>query len=276
MKLTDELFERGKNSKQICTIVDDEYVLLTKAMPVTDDKLDAYIENLKKAKEAGINIACVEDYRLINEKQLILNDGSSYTRGVFLETRAKGSTLNGRTLFSVEDNSSVSEVVDGYIKESIIYLEELEKRAEGSSEFYDKLVSDYIKMKKYGLTVDPKPLNYYYDEEEGFTLIDPISYSEGDEEEYLPSYIIEAVYGYGRPVLYIEDYKAGLPEELVPRYMRVYNELNSKIIMALKKNMVKEEYIDNAFERRGFKTSYQEGVMEKEDILARFGNTHRI
>ncbi len=267
MKLTDELFEIGKNSKKICTIVDEDYVLLTKTMPIVDKELDSYLSNLKKASEAGINLAYVEDYRLIEGTTHAYDNGISYTKGVFLEKRAHGKTMDGKTYFSLNGEEDVNKVVDEYLAANMIYLEELERRAQGNNEFYIKLVKDYLNLENFGLCGDPKPLNFFYDEKDGFTIIDPIPGNDYDFREFFPSYIIGAVYGYGRPFLYLEDVKLGLPKEMVDRYNKVYKVINEKIMIALKKNGIDEKIIIETFEKDAYKTSYIDKVMEKEEIL---------
>ena len=91
MKLTDELFERGKSQKQICDVIDDNYVLLHKTMPCSDQELESYINGMKQAKKDGINLSCVTDYKLIPETTHTFGN-VAFTKGVFIEERAKGIT----------------------------------------------------------------------------------------------------------------------------------------------------------------------------------------
>ncbi len=175
MQLNDELFEIGKNSKGICTIVNDDYVLVSKTMPVTDDKLDWYIETLKQCKQDGINIATVVDYRMIPENCHKFKDGVSYTKGVFLEERAKGVSLDSNSLYlDSKKNYNFSDVVVDYLRRIDYYISELERRSQASQEVYDKLVSDILGLLDHGLMIDPKPLNFFYREDAGFNIIDVI------------------------------------------------------------------------------------------------------
>ena len=103
MTLTDKLFDIGVNSNQICTILDDDYVLVTKSTPISDDRLDEYIDNIRKAKDSGINIASILDYRLIPDTTNCYGS-TCYSKGVFLEERAKG-VSNDKKIFWLSPSS---------------------------------------------------------------------------------------------------------------------------------------------------------------------------
>ena len=94
MKLNNELFELGKSSKEIFTPIDEKYGLVTKSMPVVDEDLSKYIKDIKDCNEAGINVARILDYRLIEgTTKSFYEEQFVYTKGVFLEDRAPGNTL---------------------------------------------------------------------------------------------------------------------------------------------------------------------------------------
>ena len=84
MKLNDELFEIGKNSIGTCKIIDNNYVLVTKKMPVSDELLEDYVNSIREAKEDGINICKIEDYKLLPETTSHFNNGTSFSKGVFI------------------------------------------------------------------------------------------------------------------------------------------------------------------------------------------------
>lgn len=80
MVLTDELFEKGKREIPVrgCLPIDENYVLIKKSMPCTDAELDGYIENIKKAHEAGINTPRILDYRLKAHHQRLIKMMEQY------------------------------------------------------------------------------------------------------------------------------------------------------------------------------------------------------
>lgn len=205
MKLTDELYEIGKNSKDMCIYIDDDYVLLKKKMPIEDNKLDKYIALINKAHEHGVNIASILDYRLI--------DGTTthgdYTTGVFLEERAKG--LSSRKMsvmyLKTKENYDFNDITKEYLNEIETYLNELEEKNKGSQEVYNKLVKDCLELNNYGLTVDPKPLNFFYDNDKGYTIIDTITSDKKEKDNiYFPRYIFSIVFGYHKTSLFIDAY----------------------------------------------------------------------
>ena len=209
MVLTDELFERGKNQKEKCTIINDDYVLLKKKMPCTDEELQTYINNIRKAKDSGINICSIVDYRLIDgttSKYTTQGKDISYTAGVFIEDRAKGTTNDGLTCEE--------------------YISDLEKRASADQIIYDKFVQDYVGIFNFDLTPDPKPTNFFFDEKEGFSIIDVIDVK-NTSNQYLARYIITAAFGYGIPV-----FKPGniLTESMYARYCKAKEEIFHKVV----------------------------------------------
>ena len=240
MKITDELFERGKNQKEICTVIDDDYVLIKKTMPCTDQEFPKYFENLRKAKESGINVCTIVDYRFIEDKKSVFNSGGkevSYTTGVFIEERAKGSS-NPEHKKPIKDCDSLRE----YINTCEEYITDLEKRASADQNIFDKLVSDYVGLFKFGLNPDPKPTNFFFDEKEGFTIIDVIDV-ENKSNEYLSRYLLGAVFGYGIPVSYsLGDTSGVLTESWYERYNKASEEIFKKVITSIKKLGLEDEY----------------------------------
>jgi hypothetical protein len=252
MKLTDELFERGKSQKEICTIIDDNYVLLHKTMPCSDQELEQYLKNMLEAKRNGINMACVTDYKLIEGSTRTFGN-ISYTSGVFIEERAKGVTSsdNTATYLSPNEEYNYDEVANDYLKRLTEYVELLEYRDNSTQEVYDKFVNDVYDLRKYNITIDPKPLNFFYSKEDGYTLIDPIPWNNQGESDlnYFPSYILTAIFGYGCPYISAVDSKRLITQDLYVRFQRAQSSLVNKVVIALKKRNVPDEDIQNAINR---------------------------
>ncbi len=252
MVLTEELYDIGKNSKEVCTIIDDDYVLVTKSMPVTDEKIDDYIEAIRKAKKSGINIATILDYRIIpGTTSSYCNGTINYSKGVFLEERAKGKSLEGYCLYyDSNKDSDIENFAISYIKKLDEYTKEMERRATGKQEYYDKLVSDCLRVKKFGIEIDPKPLNFFYEENVGFTIIDVIAdYGNnlGSVSPYFARYIFGIVFGYGRPVAIVDsEIFKGIPKEYSSRLINAYQVIYDKIVLALRKAKISESYITKA------------------------------
>ncbi|MBR5662286.1 MAG: hypothetical protein IKX00_01380 [Bacilli bacterium] len=244
MKLTNELFERGKNQKEICSIIDDEYVLLKKLMPCTDDKLQDYIDLIKKAKEEGVNIAQIVDYKLIDETTCTFGD-KSYTTGVFLEERAKGSQMP-------EFKIPIKSTTDLWAYQTTVndYITELEKRASADQSIYDKYLEDFLKLNDMGIIPDPKPLNVFFDENKGYSIIDVID-SKQNNNQYFVSYILMGVFGYGIPHTYqlSNSYYSFTTKSRYKKYEEACKTIFEKVTKAAKKYQIEEEYIKNDLKR---------------------------
>ncbi len=274
MVLSDELFEKGKSSKEVCTIIDDDYVLVTKSAPVVDKDIDEYVDNIKRAKKSGINIAAILDYRFIPGTTIYFDSNNiSFSRGVFLEERAKGVSLSSYYLYydSLKDDN-INELAIQYLNSLEEYVREIEKRSNGSQQVYDKFVIDCIKVKKYGIEIDPKPLNFFYDEDNGFTIIDVISKRDNSSmvSPYFPKFIFGIVYGYGRPVVMVDcNFFQGIPKEYSDRLRKAYQVIDAKIVAALRKAKVKENDIRVAIEGEANKYTTLDDIVEICDIETR-------
>lgn len=261
MKLNDELYEIGKNSKGIFTEIDEDYGLVCKSMPVTDEELEQYIYAITRAKADGINIAGIVDYRFIpgSTSTFKTNHGViSYTKGVFLEDRAKGKCLEAKNFYvSSRSSYDYNKLILDYLKAHLSYIEELERRAEASQEVFDKLVRDCLALTDYDLMIDPKPLNFFFHPEHGFTIIDVIKKPEAQNkviDEYMGSYMYSIVMGYGQPNMYVDNVKFnGLPKEYQDRLYAAYRVLNNKIITALRNNGFSDDLIGSTSNREGYR-----------------------
>ena len=235
MNLNEELFEFGKNNEGICKIIDSDYVLITKKMPIQDSKLKGYIESISKAKKDGIKISEIVDYKLIDGSASSFNNGVSFSSGVFIEDRAKGNSFYFKQFYVNEDN--IKDTVNEYMNTINFYIDELERRSEADESVYEKLVSDIITLPKYNIEVDPKPLNFFFDEEEGYTIIDPIPYSGLTKKEYYPNFIKSIVFGYGISHLYLDNTDISMmSNKQFDRYKNAKKVLLAKVEIALLKN----------------------------------------
>jgi len=269
MLLTDELFERGINQKEICSVIDDNYVLLHKTMPCSDEELTEYINNMKKAKKNGIDLSCITDYKLQSGATHTFGK-IAYTKGVFIEERAKGITHDGNTDTYLRPNKEYNyeEVARKYLYDLTSYIEKLEYFALGTQEMYDKFVSDYVNFSKYNIVIDPKPTNFFFDKDIGFTIIDPIPKHNGykDDIEYFPSYIAGAVFGYGCPYVSAEKSRRFITMDLLIRLNNATMNIVNKLTTALRKNNLNEEDIQKGIQRFTGRIGYNTEVIDINDL----------
>lgn len=250
MKLTDDMINLAKKDGKKCTIYNDDYVLLYKSMPVTDDKLDVYINKLNELYNNGINISNILDYKLVGPSSKF-NIGE-YTKGVFLERRAKGSCIGDIKNINFNNIENIEESINSYLNNINKYLDELEKRSNAHNFVFDKLIDDYLKICKIGLSPDPKPLNFFYDENEGYTIIDVI-YTEQDYNilKDLSRIMYIIIFGYNFPRLsYRYNNLNIIPIECLDRFNNIVNRLDDKMINSLlnigiSKNNIMEAIISN-------------------------------
>ena len=247
--MEDRLFELGKKSKKIFTRVSDDYCLVTKKMPIDDQHLEDYINGMRQARATGINIAEVIDYQMIPETVSFYDEGRvSYTKGVFLERMAKG-TSNGysSTYINTKHDEDITDAVNSYVTNLNEYVKTLDERANMSQKKYSKFVKDCIGLQDFGLIIDPKPSNFFIDPLEGVTIIDPIplnNIERLEDNEYFPRYISLAFLGYGRPKLYINgnDYSVVTPE-VKAKLINAYAQIDSKVSVALRQAGISAEVV---------------------------------
>lgn len=270
MLLTDDLFDVGVKSKQICTIINDDYVLVSKSSPIPDDKLEKYVDNVRKAKASGINIASILDYRLIPGTTNCYGKDLCYTKTVFLEERAKG-VSNDKKIYWLSSNSDydISIVVEHYLEKVKQYIEELENRASVPISFYEKFIEDCIKLHEFNLQIDPKPLNFFFDKNIGYTIIDVVDYN--GEVNVLPNgfaeCLFEIVFGFGRTDLFVELKNVSyLPEEYYDRLYNVSKKLEAMLVKVLRKYNVEEDIIKAVVYKNSSKYSYFLPFLDKDEI----------
>lgn len=262
MILTDEMYLIGTSSDKLCTYLDKDYVLLKKSMPVPDSGLEGYISNINKAFESGVKISRVLDYRFIPNTTSSYSNGNSYTKGVFLEERAKGEYVDRESIVvSLKNDYDFNSIVITYLNKFIKYMNSLEKRALAPQAVFDKLVWDCKKIEEFGLQVDPKPLNFFYDESNGFSIIDVIPSSDKTDEYSLATYIYVIVFGYGPTTLQIEhELYLGLPKEIKEKHAKILSLLNQKIQIALFNNGFNKAVVDDVEDKQSFR--YQDRYKE--------------
>lgn len=272
MKLTDELFARGVNQEDIFSVIDDDYVLLKKSMPCKDHELAEYISSIERAHNDGINTPRITDYRFIEGKTSTFgpeNDRYSYTTGVFIEERAKGKCIGSKGYVNYRNKDDYY----FYLNEIKEYIEELTNRACAPQEVYDKFVDDYIKLSEYGLNPDPKPLNFFFSKDTGFTIIDVIDVRD-ESLVYVPRYIFMGVVGYGIPRLLDADWQniSFIPQSLYDIYVDAQNKVVDKVLRALKSKNIDEEYIKNGLYSTKVNSDFK-GEVIPDDLLEEYINS---
>lgn len=267
--LTNEIINKIIKDNIKCTYVNEDYVILYKSMEVCDDLLPEYLARMKKAKANGINIATVIDYRLLEQKDI------KTSKGIFLEERAKGNVLNIRGIILKEtERYNFKKVIFEYLEKVQKYLIELEKRANASQEIYDKFLKDFISLYDFGLKPDPNSLNYLFDPENGFTIIDPyINNLNGLNEKKLFSFIINDIYGVSRPSILIKKEQIEgfyyLTENLKNKLEECSGKINKKICLAFKKQGYSMEYIISELERNKMRFFVEEEALEIDDLVTK-------
>ena len=228
-KLTQEIVDSVVKNNQKCTIYDD-VVILYKTFDVTDDKIDDYISKISELKEQGINTPAILDYVKIKTSQY------GYSKSVILEEKARGRNLEAKNFFlNYNEEIDFEKVALDYIKSFDDYLNEVELRANAPQEYYDKFASDYIRIFDNGLVIDPKPLNFYFSKEKGFTFID-INGGGKDDLEFFPRYILGASLGYGVPSLSIGTNTCNyIDNERLSRLKESYAQIINNVATSLSK-----------------------------------------
>lgn len=270
MKLSKDMCEMALSNDSICSIFNEDYVVLRKTMPVTDDKLNWYISSIRKLKSSGVNIATIIDYKLFPETTRIYKVGS-YTEGIFLEERAKGKVFDSSSIYlRTTKDYDFNEVACMYLKMLKDYIEELELRAASSQDIYDKLVNDCLSIQIAGLQIDPKPLNFFFDSKVGYTIIDVIggdNKSNNRMSEYFPQHMMSIVFGYGKPSMSVEFKDLSvMPPEMADRLVTAGKTLEAKIAVSLRKYGFSDEEIALAISGNRFRYENKLQTVEIDDI----------
>lgn len=246
-KLTQEMYEISKNSRKTCLLFNREYVLLNKFMPVTDDKLEDYLKKIYNLKQKGVNTCQILDYKLNDNCKYNYFDGNiKYSKGIFLEERAPGNSFDSVSDFEIINDKLINKAVTKYIQELDRYISELERRANADQIIYDKLVNDFIEIFKCNLSVDPRPNNFFFDKEIGYTIINLIPIDNKETPEDLPQYLIHAIFGYGRPKLF-KDQK--LLNYMCREYHDKLFKFTNKIIRKYKCALLKCGYLESSIKK---------------------------
>lgn len=271
--LTDEIINKIIQKNNKCTYINDDYVILYKTMEVCDHDLEEYLSRIQSAHASGIHIPRVVDYKL-------LADGKEKTsKGIFVEERAKGTVLNirGMVLYTTQQYD-FSQIIHAYLKNVNQYVIELEKRASAPQQMYNCFLDDYVSLSKFGLRPDPNSLNYLFDSDFGFTIIDPyLSHSNDFEADKLFEFIMNAIYGVSRPCILIKSNQLeafyDLPVELNRRLEQCSKEINQKIVNAFTYQNDNQDYIRNGLESNKMRYYTTGGNYSEEEIIARLEKT---
>lgn len=264
--LTEEVINKIIKNDIKCTYLNEHYVILYKKMEAKDKDLESYFNNIKLAQESGINIPKIIEYRLLNSSK------EERSKGIFVEERARGTVLNIRGLV-LEENSDYDfkKIINEYLERMDFYLNELEKRANASQQIYNKFLNDFTSLYKFGLRPDPNSLNYLFDEDIGFTIIDPY-YDENNiiNKNNLFKYLINDIYGVSRPTIIIKKETVKvfyyLPEYYKKRLKKYSNIINKKLFLAFKTFGYSEEYILKELANNKMRFFTEEISFESEEL----------
>ncbi len=269
-----DLFELGKKSRSIFTPISNDCCLVKKTMPIEDERLEEFVSRIREAREAGINIAEVIDYQLIPETTRSYGKGViHYSDGVFLERRAPGES-NEDIYIDIkttdDKDNDIANAANFYIIQLINYVRKMIERASLPQSVFDKFVSDCIRLEEFGIIIDPKSTNFFIDKEEGVTIIDPIPLNDEigvAKSPCFPFYIMAAIYGFGRPQLFINgiDYSVVTPV-LKDGLISAYAQLDSKISLALRRANINEDLIRKTLGERVDKYVFRR--VTSEDMLS--------
>ena len=233
-------------------------------MPCTDERLDDYINKINKLENSGVNISNIIDYKLVRPKNVL--NGNSFTKGVFLEKKAKGNCIADIKNINICESDNIEEIIDIYLNNIDNYLNELEIRSNAGINVFDKLIDDYLSVFKIGLSPDPKPLNFFYDEKEGFTIIDLIdveSKSLEGELKNLARMIYIIIFGYGIPkLIYKYNNLNIIPKEVLDKFNSILYIIEDKLITSLVNVGIDKEIIINSIINNREKYKELEGVVD--------------
>lgn len=268
LELTKDMIDFSLKSGKKCVYYNEDYVLLYKKMPVKDEQLLEYFRRMERAFELGINTPIVDDYYLIPN-----SDNLGVSKGVFLEKRAKGNVLNVRGLFLYLNKSyDFREIATNYLESIQKYLVELEKRSKASQEMYDKLVADFIMFENVDLVPDANSLNFLFDEENGFSIIDPCLIEDAPVtyKNYF-KFIMNGVYGVGRPVIHLKGgefyHFYDLPFKEREQIMKISLIINSKIVKAFKNYGFNDEYCKNELLKNSYRYEVTENILSEDEFI---------
>lgn len=273
MRLTEDLIKLSIDSGEKCYLYQDEYVLLNKDLPCKDSEFDDYIKRINMAIRGGINTPIIYDYYIVPG-----TDNQGVSKAVILEEKAPGNVLNIRgTFLNLDVDYEFQGIAKLFLDKFNIYLDEVEKRSKADIEVYEKLILDFINLKKYGLVSDANSLNFLFDEKEGFTVIDPyFDKCALIKDEDIFKYIINIVYGVARPLIYVK--KDGLnvfydlPFEYKKRLDEISSLINEKIISAFRDLDYSEEYIMSSFNDNKHRFKTTDSVMSNEEFILELSN----
>lgn len=210
----------------------DKYISKDKIIPLSSEEVSTYIDNLSKAKAAGINVPIVYDYQI---NSLL----PSMTRISLIEEKIPGQSIDNYSyLLCRKDKDNIALLPSAYLTNILLYEEELSRRALAPQKMYDKYFADYKNLEQYHLYPSADISNFLFDEVRGFSLISPLPnsdiFSNTDYTSFLEKYI-STIIGFNLPKIII-DYESVelIPCEdlvLIKKYLR---KIIEKICITLK------------------------------------------
>ena len=262
MKLNKEMIDLAISSNQKCTIYGD-YVLLYKHFSVKDEELDEYIRKINGLKTKGISTVAILDYYKTNTSSY------GYSKVVILEEKAPGRNLDYKNIsIYLKTAPDFEKSTIEYINNLDDYINELEIRSNAPQSVFDKFVTDYMSIINSDLMIDPKPLNFYFDKDAGFTFID-INGSGKDDLKYLPRYFLGAALGYGVPNLYIQHNNCSYIDG--ERFNRLKDSI-VKIIEKVAASLIKYGYSKEEVTKASFNWTNQLTYLKHIDSIADLSN----
>lgn len=256
----------GGNSK--CIIVED-YALLYGSINI--DEMDTNIEIVKKAKENGIKVGEILEYKIDSKAKLSdFGENKRYQAGWTLQKKAIGEELYSSDIKrNFYAGKNPEEDKKQYVENMKKYCNRFSQISQASEEHLLEFVKGYDYLNKQKINVDPsKTTNFFYDEDNGFSFID-LLYSRDmiyeDRRKYMAKEIVSILFNYGVPT-YSQNYKSTqvMTIEQLQEYKQNHEKLIGKILSVYKSlGISKEEILKRIEGFKEIKTSFYE-IEEKE------------
>lgn len=256
MKLNDVIFNSYKDRNKDVFVYDDNHVILKTSMSIGKDYIDIFISNIDSAVNDGVNTYRIKEYRFYEDSTNFFDNSKATPLGLFLVEKVKGNKMfNGSIGLVVDDSKKdFNKVASLYIDNINKYMELLEERSNANLEIYDKLVKDYLLLKKYNLRLNDNVNNFYFDINKGFSFINLMSGT--NKENDIFDIIVSAIFGYGKPFVIINSKLINdMNISNDKRYRKAFNEIKEKIVKVFLNNNLDIKVL-----------------IDKIDNIARFGN----
>lgn len=195
MKISSELINDVINQKQKC-IIHGNYAILTKQFCVPDMEVSDFV-NKNNLLSSDLSIPRIYDYQFLSEPNF--DNPRIYTKAIQIQDKAQGFCIgDNESYFPLDRNETLINKIKKYILAKEKYLKEFLIVSNASLSQLSKYLNDYEVLTSNFLPPDPKPLNIFYDKENGFTIIDIIS-SKNNKNDYILEEYLMGIIGYGLP-----------------------------------------------------------------------------